>query len=34
MLLGAHLGMDALPRQWVEGMKAREKIEKLLERIV
>lgn len=34
MVLGAHLGMDALPRQWVEGMKAREKIEKLLSRIV
>jgi ADP-ribosylglycohydrolase len=30
MVLGAHLGMEAIPRQWVEGMKAREKIEKLL----
>lgn len=34
MVLGAHLGMEALPRQWVEGMKAREKIAKLLSRIV
>ena len=33
MVLGAHLGMEALPRQWVEGMKAREKIENLLSRI-
>ncbi len=33
MVLGAHLGMEALPRQWVEGMKAGEKIEKLLSRI-
>ncbi|MDA3897297.1 MAG: ADP-ribosylglycohydrolase family protein [Desulfobacteraceae bacterium] len=28
MVLGAHLGMEAIPRQWVEGMKAREKIVK------
>jgi ADP-ribosylglycohydrolase len=34
MVLGAHLGMEALPRQWVKGMKAREKIENLLEKIV
>jgi len=33
MVLGAHLGMEALPRQWVEDMKAAEKIEQLLAKI-
>ena len=33
MVLGAHLGMEALPRQWVKDMKAAEKIEELLDRI-
>ncbi len=34
MILGAHLGMDSIPRQWIEDMKARDKIETLLTKII
>jgi ADP-ribosylglycohydrolase len=30
MVLGAYLGMDAIPRQWIDEMKAAKKIETLL----
>lgn len=33
MILGAHLGMAALPREWVTGLNARDRIETLLEKI-
>ena len=33
MVVGAHLGMEHLPRQWVEDMKAAKKIKALLDRI-
>jgi ADP-ribosylglycohydrolase len=33
MILGAHLGMEALPAEWIEGLKKGPEIEKLLDRI-
>ncbi len=33
MVLGAHLGYGALPTEWTEGLRAGEKIRRLLERI-
>ena len=33
MVLGAYLGMEHLPKQWMDDMKAKETIEKLLEKI-
>lgn len=33
MVLGAHNGFEALPREWVEGLRAGEKIRRLAERI-
>jgi len=33
MVLGAHLGMESLPKQWIAEMKAAKKIEALLDRI-
>lgn len=33
MVLGAHLGMEHVPRQWIEEMKAAKKIDSLLNRI-
>ncbi|HOS98586.1 MAG TPA: ADP-ribosylglycohydrolase family protein [Deltaproteobacteria bacterium] len=33
MVLGAHLGMRAVPGEWMQGLKRRQQIEALLERI-
>ncbi len=33
MILGAHLGMEAIPDEWIEGLKKGPEIEKLLDRI-
>jgi ADP-ribosylglycohydrolase len=33
MILGAHLGMSQVPREWVAGLKARAEIENLLKKI-
>jgi ADP-ribosylglycohydrolase len=33
MILGAHLGMEAIPAEWIEGLKKGPEIEKLLDRI-
>ncbi len=33
MVLGAHLGMHAIPGEWIQGLKRRQLIEALLERI-
>jgi len=33
MVLGAHRGFEALPREWVEGLRAGEKIRRLAHRI-
>jgi ADP-ribosylglycohydrolase len=33
MVLAAHLGMDAIPRHWVEEMNKRAEIETLLEKL-
>ncbi|WP_373499268.1 ADP-ribosylglycohydrolase family protein [Desulfococcus sp.] len=33
MVLAAHLGMDAIPREWTEGMKKAQEILSLLEKI-
>ena len=33
MILGAHLGMEAIPGEWIEGLKKGPEIEKLLDRI-
>jgi ADP-ribosylglycohydrolase len=33
MILGAHLGMEAIPPEWIEGLKKGPEIEKLLDRI-
>jgi ADP-ribosylglycohydrolase len=33
MVLGAHLGMDAIPPAWITGLKAREEIETALKQI-
>ena len=33
MVLGAHLGVEAIPQEWIEGLKKREEIEELLDKI-
>jgi ADP-ribosylglycohydrolase len=33
MILGAHLGMEAIPAEWIEGLKKGPEIEILLDRI-
>lgn len=33
MMLGAHLGIDAIPQRWLDEMKATQKITRLLEQI-
>jgi ADP-ribosylglycohydrolase len=33
MVLGAHLGMDAIPSDWLSGMKRRREIEELLKKL-
>ncbi len=33
MILGAHLGMEAIPSEWIEGLKRGPEIEKLLDKI-
>jgi ADP-ribosylglycohydrolase len=33
MILGAHLGMEAIPAEWIEGLKKRPEIERLLDKI-
>ena len=33
MILGAHLGMEAIPAEWIEGLKKRLEIENLLDKI-
>ncbi|HVN71040.1 MAG TPA: ADP-ribosylglycohydrolase family protein [Desulfomonilia bacterium] len=33
MVLGAHLGVEAIPQEWIEGLKKREEIEELLYKI-
>jgi hypothetical protein len=33
MVLGAHLGEEGLPRQWISGLKRREQILDLLDKI-
>jgi len=33
MVLGAHLGMGAIPEEWIKGLKKRQAIEKLLKKI-
>jgi ADP-ribosylglycohydrolase len=33
MVLGAHLGMHAVPGEWIQGLKRRRQIEALLEKI-
>jgi hypothetical protein len=33
MILGAHLGMDSLPPEWMDGMKKANEINNLLDRI-
>jgi ADP-ribosylglycohydrolase len=33
MILGAHLGMDAIPEEWVEGLQKRREIEEFLQKI-
>ena len=33
MVLGAHLGMGAIPDEWIKGLKKRQEIEELLEKI-
>jgi ADP-ribosylglycohydrolase len=31
MLLGAHAGMAAIPKQWLAGLQHREEIERLMD---
>jgi ADP-ribosylglycohydrolase len=33
MILGAHLGMDAIPTNWLSGLKAYPEINNLLDRL-
>jgi ADP-ribosylglycohydrolase len=33
MILGAHLGMEAIPDEWIDGLKKGPEIEKLLDKI-
>jgi len=33
MVLGAHLGWEALPEEWVSGLRKRERIMELLDKI-
>jgi ADP-ribosylglycohydrolase len=33
MILGAHLGMEAIPAEWIEGLKKGPEIEKLLDKM-
>jgi len=33
MVLGAYLGMESLPRQWIDGLKKKDNILKLIKEL-